>query len=437
MAWASMGHIAHGANSASYAQIWAGAELIRKDATAQTFFTAYDGATLGRPGGRKWANAAVVDYTRLLKTPMAGDTATITLFSQLHGEPTESTMMGNEEDLTTGTIDISIARKRHAVAYERYGQDKAFWSWQRILRQAFVPFLARWKDKRAFDAMISGRTAVFDGLNAGVSSRALCSSAGVASAAMTVSALDKIGLKLASKNADPLTFASGRDGAQIPGYGVVMSPDQYADLLAEGALKSAMQLSIPTGPDHPLRSGAMFQYKNLFIFSLGGDLWDGGSPLQPRAKVYATLTTASGASILYVSTSGSAASLTKYFPSSGYLIVYTPGKTKRERIHYKGKGKYYFALTTKRAAAVITSHLAASSVVALDVNHVVAFGREVIGKVETIDPQWITDSQDYGEILGQGYRWVEGYRALNNTAGKYPGIITMQCVNDRTVKLLD
>ncbi len=434
MAIGDINQIAHGANSGLYAQIWGDATLMMHDATAQAFFKPYDGATLGRVGGMEFANAAVVDYTRLLKSAMRGDTVTISQMGQLHGDPTTGTMRGNEEKIATGTLDFSIARRRHAVAWERYGQDKAFWSWRKQVQDKMVPFISRYRDRRVFRAIISGRTAVYDGLTAGT--RASVAAAGMATGGLTVAALDTIIKSLEAKNAPPLFYSQGEGGAQLPGYAVVMPPDQYADVRAESGMRSNMFLSVAPGPDHPIRSGSIMKYNNLFVFKLGGDLYDGGSPLQPMAKLYTNVGTASGASILYVSVSGSNANLTKYFPASGFLTVYNPGGTKKERIKYKAVNKAYFTITAKRVAASRTSHLAASSVIAQDVSHVVAFGQRVVGKLETLDPDWIMDDQDYGELLGEGLRWVDGYIALDDTRNAYNGIYVLNTANDRTIKYL-
>lgn len=396
------------------------------DSFAQTFFTIQDGAALGKPGGMEFANAAVVDYTSALKTPMRGDSVIIDKGAQMHGKPTSGTLRNNEEKLNYGTQTITIARNRHAVGIERFGSEKAHFDQEADVRRVFRPWIQRWKDKRIFDAMISGRTAVFAN-SRGTRASAGIAAAGMASTGMTVADLDRIGLTLRARNAKPLFFSAGPNGGQLPGYAVVMPPDQYSDLIDESAMKSAFHLSVPTGENHPLRTDGMVKYKNLWIFSLAGDFRDGGSPLAPMGKLYANVGTASGASIVYLSTSGSAAAPTKYFPSSGFLTIYDMGSTKGELIKYTAKGDYYFTITAKRVAATRTSHLAAASMVRFDVQNVIAFGREVVAKVETINPEWIRELMDYAEVIGTGLRWIDGYAALTDTYSRTDGLFLTQC----------
>lgn len=417
--------------SANMVQMWAPEVLL--DASTQAFFNPYDMATFRPIGGAEYANAAVLDYTRTLTGPMRGDTVQINLDAHLKGKPRNGVMVGNEEKLTNSNFTLTLARWRHAVGYEQFSQDKSFWDILATIKRLYTPFIKHWKDKRVFDTMVSGTTAYYPNTAAAAASASI---AAMATGGMTVSGLDTIGKTLKGRVARPLFFAGGEGGATRPGYAIVMPDDQYEDVMLETSMKSALQLSVSPGPDHPLRSGLMVKYKSLYVFSLIPDYTNGGSPLQPMCKLYTTIPTGTGASVAYVSTSGSAACPTKYFPSSGYLLIYNPGGTKYERIKYKGKGDYSFNLTGKRVAAGRTSHLAASSIVAYEVCRVVGFGAGVVAKVETIDPNWITEAEDYRERLGQGLRWVEGYKKVPNVAGKYPGIVMMHACHDRTIRYL-
>ena len=121
--------------------------------------------------------------------------------------------------------------------------------------------------------MISGQTAAWANASKSLASAASVG-AGIASVGMTVADLDRIAVTLKARNAKPLFFTSTANGGQNPGYAVVLPPDQYNDLMQESVMKSAVFLSVAPGPDHPLRSGAMIKYNNLWVFELQGDFRD-------------------------------------------------------------------------------------------------------------------------------------------------------------------
>jgi len=431
MALSDLAFLSHGAASvsANYAMAWARELLF--DAEAQTFFVAQDSATLGRPGGQQYGQAAVVNFTRDIKR-IRGDSVQINQVGNLKGRPTSGVLRGNEENIAYNYMTIATTRKRKAIGYERYAQEKSFWDWRATGRKLLAQWLARQQDKQVFDAMISGTSVIYAN---SVDSPASASVMGMASGGLVVSDLSKAGKIFTARNAKPLGFG-GRDGVQIPGYAVVMPPDQYADVMDETSMKSAFQLAWEPGANHPLRHGAMTRYKNLWIFQLGGDLWTGGSPLQPRCKLYTDCSTSTGVGTIFVSTSGSAAAPTQYFPSSGYLLMYDPGGSKYERIHYTAKDDYSFTLTSKRAAATRTSHTAATTIVAYEIARVVAFGAEVVAKVSLVDPMWIYEDQDYRERLGMGLRWIDGFKKIDDTLDKTPGILVFGACHDRTIEII-
>jgi hypothetical protein len=428
-----MGFRSHGAAaiSAQYAYIFA--NLTIQDALRQTLFVPVDAATLGKPGGQRFANSAVVDYSSWLTGPMRGDTLQVRQLQHIKGMYTSGVMQGSEEKMNWSYITFTAGRKRHALAYEQYAQDKAWWQLEPEIRTELSRFVAHMEDKLIFDAAISGTTANY---HATAGTQASAGVAAMATAGMTVATLDAIAKNMEARNAKPLFFSQGPEGAQLPGYAVAMPPDQYAYLLGLATMKSTMYVSVPRSENHPLRTGALMRYKNLYLFKLGGDFTDGGSPLAPMAKLYTAVATASGATYLHLSVSTSYACPTKYLRSSGYVTVFRANGTvtKKERIHYTVKDRY--KLTISRTAGDRTSHVAASSVVAQDVCHVLAFGAEVVGKIQTVSPRYISQEQDYGERKGVGIRWVSGAKRIDNTADRYPGIYLVNCCNDRTIKYL-
>lgn len=432
MALSDLAFLSHGTASvsANYAMAWA--RDILYDARPQTFFADVEAAVIGKPGGKPFANAIVVDYTKDIKR-IGADSVQIDQVGNLKGKPLTGALRGNEESLKFSYMTIATQRLRHAVGYEQYAQDKSFWEWRAVIRKLYSPWLARQMDKHVFDAAISGTTA---GYNGTVASNASASTASMSVGGMTVTALSNTGVKMGALNAKPLTFSGGANGVQIPGYAAVLPPDQYADVMDETSMKSAFQLAWAPGADHPLRSGAMTRYKNLWIFQMNGDLWTGGSPLQPMCKLYTTVVATTTAATVYVSTSGSAACPTQYFPSSGYLMIYDPGGTKTERVHYTAKGDYYFTLTSSRASTTYTSWAAASTIVAYEVARSLFFGREQIARVTMADPTWIYEDQDYKERLGMGLRWISGHRKIDDTLDKTPGIQVINTCHDRTIEYI-
>ena len=413
--------------SAQYVQIWS--KKFWKDATAQTFFRTNMVAKGAAIGGGNFGNAVVEDLTALLNGPMKGDTVQVNQTGKLKGIEKTGTLTAYEEKIQRNYWTMGIGRKRHAVGYEKFSEDKAFWQIKDEIGELFTPWYARYIDRMVMRTMISGTTAVYNGT---VTTLASAGAAAMATGGLVVAALDKLAVSLEAKGATPINITgAGEAGQQAPAYPVLMPSDQYHDILNESGMKSAISLAYVAGADHPIRTAARIRYKNLYLFTLPTDLRDGGSPLQPMFKLYSAIATGSGVTGCYASTSGSAAVLTKYLPSSGYIVCYNQGATtKKEYIHYTSKTNY--KLTMSRTAGSRTSHVAAASVVAQGAAHILGLGAGVIAKVER-PPVWIEDTEDYGEIIGRGMRWIDGYKKIDDTFDATNGIYLLNVSNDRSL----
>ncbi len=265
-------------------KIWlANNEQLFRDAAKESYF-------LPRFGGDN-KNSIIYEKKELLKGN--GDRITFGIRMRLTGTGVGpgQTLEGNEEALTTYTMNVTMTRRRHAVRVERgLSKQRTQADMEKEAREGLKDWMAEYIDQQIFTALSTTPTTVFINDNGTITK----TTAATGKSTLTASQ-DKLTPKLI--RAVKTWALTGGNRSQTPlrpimvdgrkTFVLLVHPDVAYDLKNDSAYEQQVREAEVRGKSNPLFSGAVAVIDNVVIHehenvTIGTDA--GGSSDQPYAE---------------------------------------------------------------------------------------------------------------------------------------------------------
>ena len=385
---------------------------VRDDAARKAFF----GPRFEGPEGSRKPIIRRDDFTK-----QPGDTIHIQVLSSLGGDGVtgESTLEGNEEQLSLAQFDLSVDWLRHAVAFTKKATKEANFNAIMAAGRLLSDWFARETDASMFTELLD--TATPDTL---YSNDATSTATLGTNDTFGTTEIDRIKVALQRKGAIPLSVKT-KGGIELPMYGIVISEIDEYNLKADSVWNEAQRDAGIRGENNNLFLGALGVWNGCIIYTHHGISGYQGTPLRPECSIYGSHTDSVNIITVGANTNRN---YTKFFPSTGTLSIVGSDGT-REFVTYTGKTNNTFTGCTRGDTYGSTSTSGAAytgNELVTSYNHrsrQLGFGAEIAarGWGKYFTP--IKQMHDYNFEHGVGVECVYGQKAVENSDGNQPNYL--------------
>ncbi len=393
-------------------------ERLRADAIKRAF---WGKRFEGKEGSRK----PIIVNEDFTKKP--GDTIKFNCVSQLFsaGVTGETTLQGNEDQLSLSQFTLTVDWLRNAVAYTKNVEKRANFSIVQTARGELSDWLARRMDSDMFNSIINNATNTIYAGGATTSAQL-----GVNNHFGTEE-IDRIKLAL-QRTAIPIR-ESGEDGEEEY-YGCVISEiDEYwlkGDPIWGQAQRDAGPRSYK---ENSIWTGALGMYNGIIIYTHKGKKSGNnitGSPLRPEIRVSGTM--GSGDSTMTFDVVGTKKNLALHFPATGTLRIDNEEMTYTSITAGTMAGTtYQFAgLSRGTGSTTAATHAIGALATLRNVSSVVGFGAEIAVRGWGMKPTPISQTFDYGFENGLGLQAVYGQSVIQNSASQAVNMVILKSYAD-------
>lgn len=402
-------------------------ERLRADAIKRAF---WGKRFEGKEGSRK----PIIVNEDFTKKP--GDTIKFNTVSQLFsaGVTGETTLQGNEDQLTLGQFTLTVDWLRNAIAYTKNLERRVNFNVAQTIRGELSDWLARKMDSDMFNSIINNSTnTIFAG--------AATTSAGLGSNNhFGTEEIDRIKLAL-QRTAIPIR-QEGEAGEEEY-YGVVISEiDEYwlkGDPIWGQAQRDAGPRSYK---DNNIWTGALGMYNGIIVYTHKAKKSANnitGSPLRPEIRISTAM--GSGDSVAVFDVITTKKNLALHFPATGTLRIDSEEMTYTSITAGNLAGTTYQFAGLSRGANGTTAATHSSGALGTlrNVSTVVGFGAEIAVRGWGMKPVPITQGYDYkfpdGSSFenGLGVAAVYGQSAIQNSAGQVVNSVLMKTYADNPI----
>lgn len=382
------------------------ADRLRSDAIRRAFWGS-------RFEGKEGSSKPIIVNEDFTKKP--GETIKFNTVSQLFsaGVTGESTLSGNEDQLSLGQYTLTVDWLRNAVAYTKNVEKRVNFNLTQTIREKLSDWMKRRIDSDMFSSLISGAS------NTIYAGDATSEASLGSNDTFGVDEIDKIKLAL-QRTAIPIR-TEGMQGEEEEYYGCVISEIDEYWLKGDPAWQAAQR---DAGPRDYMKNriftGMLGTYNGIIIYchrakKSAADIQ--GSPLRPEVR----LSTSAGAgdTEIIFDVVGTKKNLADFFASSGTLRI------DNEEIDYTSITAGTLAGTTYRFAGctrgvngtTAAAHTAGALITQRNVATAIGFGAEIAVRGWGMKPAPITQTEDYGFEQGLGVAAVYGQSVVKDSAG--------------------
>ncbi len=361
------------------------AERLREDAIRRAFWGS-------RFEGKEGSNKPIIVNEDFTKKP--GETIKFNVVSQLfsNGVTGETTLTGNEDQLSLGQYTLTVDWLRNAVAYTKNLEKRVNFNIAQTIRTELSDWMKRKIDGSMFSALISGASnTIYAGDATSEASLGVNDHFGTEE-------IDRIKLAL-QRTAIPIR-SEGPEGEEEEYYGCVISEIDEYWLKGDDAWKQAQRDAGPRDySKNRLFTGALGIYNGIILYvhrakKSAANIQ--GSPLRPELRLYTTA--ASGDTEIIFDVVGTKKDLSEFFSQTTGTI-----KIDTEEITYTSVTAGTLAGTTYRFAGcsrgvngtTAASHTAGALITQRNVGTAIGFGAEIAVRGWGMKPVPITQGYDY------------------------------------------
>ena len=398
-------------------------ERLRSDAIKRAF---WGKRFEGKEGSRK----PIIVNEDFTKKP--GDTIKFNTVSQLFsaGVTGESTLQGNEDQLSLGQYTLTIDWLRNAVAYTENVERRVNFNVKQTAREKLSDWLARRMDSDMFNSIINNATNTIY--------------AGAATSQATLGTNDHFGteeidrIKLALQRTAIPIRSEGEDGEEEY-YGCVISEVDEYWLKGDPVWGQAQREAGPRDyMKNNLFTGALGIYNGIIIYTHKGKKSANnitGSPLRPEIRLLTTM--ASGDSVAIFDVITTKKNLAIHFPATGTLRIdseemtytsVTPGNLAGTTYQFAG-------LSRGTGGTTAAAHTSGALITQRNVSTIIGFGAEMACRGWGMKPTPITQTFDYGFENGIGIKCVYGQSVIQNSAGGAVNMVLMKSYADNPISV--
>uniref|UniRef100_A0A6M3IY22 Putative major capsid protein n=1 Tax=viral metagenome TaxID=1070528 RepID=A0A6M3IY22_9ZZZZ len=399
-------------------------ERLRDDAIRRAFW----GARFeGKEGSRK----PIIVNEDLTKKP--GEQINFQVVSQLFspGVTGETTLAGNEDQLSLGQYTLTVDWLRNAVSFTKNLEKRVNFNVAQTIRSELSDWMKRRIDSDMFSALISNvSNTIYAGDATSVASLGGNDHFGTEE-------IDRIKLAL-QRTAIPIRV-EGAEGEEEEYYGIVISEIDEYWLKGDSVWNQAQRDAGPRDyAKNRIFTGALGMYNGCIIYvhrakKSANNIQ--GSPLRPEARLYATI--AAGATEVAFDVSTTYKDLGDFFSSTGTLRVDSEEITYTSITAGTGTNSTYrFAGCTRGAnGTTAAAHTAGALITQRNVASVIGFGAEIAVRGWGMKPEPITQTYDYGFENGLGIAAVFGQSVIKDSASAVPNYILMKTYADNPISV--
>jgi len=378
----------------------------------------------GKFAGPEGSQQPIIEKTDLKKE--AGDRIHMETISELYkpGVSGETEQMGAEEKFQINRFTVALELYRHAVAVTYKGNSMAIID---SINRA-VPKLGRYFANKYDDLTFAE---ILDPANA--SERVLYAGTATAddelssSTMMQPDCLDLVRLAAERNGMLPIKLINTKQDNMVEVFGMVMSPEDWYQLIRNSTFKASLQDTLPRGYDHPLVTGAKCMWNGILIHTYRS-INQGchqGSPLRPEVAVTSAVTT--GDAAITVGSSLTGYDYTKNFPQSGNfgITVMADGTNATEDLTVScHANNYQFTIQGGTAAA---DHLVGTRIVYQKHRATsIVFGAETVARAWGEKDVPIHQEIDYQMNKGVGIMSTLGVAVIEDSAGGIPNSLLLR-----------
>ena len=374
----------------------------------------------------------------------AGQKIFMDVESEIFGEPVsgETDSAGYELKSTVNQFAVSIEDYLFAEAGTRKSSERAFLKWIKGTSGRCGRAMARYRDNAAVKALLSP-AAYTTSQAATITPSATTFYGGAASSVATLdntcrldtSELSRARILLEMKGALPIRSKT-KDGQEIEFFAAYIDQASRYWLKTDTIWQQAVREGLPRGWDGPLFTGALGYWDGILV-----KVWDGivqgchqGSPFRPECVLASNVTI--GNNTITVG-SDNKRTYTEHFPTSGTLLITTPGGTDEE-CAYDNSGlttaqkRYMFALTGTAAAA----HTAGNPVTLQNyLSTCLFYGAEILCRAWGHDDRPYGDVWDGGRFMKVGVESTFGHGVVIDSDANLPNYVLGKFYADRAVNV--
>lgn len=364
--------------------------------------------------------------------------------SEIFGEPVtgETDSAGYELKSTLNQFAVSIEDYLFAESGTRKSTERAFLKWIKKSSGRCGRAMARYRDHAAIKSLMSP-AAYTTSQGVTITPTATTFYGGSASSVATLDStcrldtteISRARILLEMQGALPIRSKT-KDGQEVEFFEAYIDQASRYWLKTDAIWQQAVRDGLPRGWDGPLFSGALGYWDGILV-----KVWDGiiqgchqGSPFRPECVLASNVTI--GNSTITVGADDKR-TYTEHFPTSGTLLITTPGGTDEELAYDNSslttaQKRYMFALTGTAAA----NHTAGNFVVLQNsASTCLFYGAEILCRA------WGHDDRPYGDVWDGGRQMKVGVEATFGTGviidvdGKLPNYVLGKFFADRAVNV--
>ncbi len=394
-------------------------DRLRADAVKRAF---WGSRFEGKEGSRK----PIIVNEDFTKKP--GETIKFNTVSQLFsaGVTGETSLEGNEDQLSLGQYTLTVDWLRNAVAYTKNVEKRVNFNIAQTIREELSDWMSRRIDGDMFSSIISGAS------NTVYAGDATSNAELGSNDHFGTEEIDRIKLVL-QRTAIPIR-TEGPDGEETEYYGCVISEIDEYWLKGDSVWNQAQRDGGPRDyKQNRLFTGALGVYNGIILYvhrAKKSSTNITGSPLRPEVRLYTTA--AAGDTEIIFDVVGTKKNLGKYFASSGTL------RLDSEEISYTSVTAgtltgttYRFAGCTRGAnGTTAAAHTAGALITQRNVSTAIGFGAEIAVRGWGMKPTPITQTRDYGFEQGLGVQAVYGQSVIKDSGGSAVNYVLMKTYAD-------
>ena len=406
------------------------AERLRSDAINRAFWGA-------KFEGKESSRKPIIVNEDFTKKP--GEIIKFNTVSQLFsaGVTGESTLTGNEDQLSLGQYTLTVDWLRNAISYTKNLEKRVNFNIVQTIRSELSDWLKKKIDTDMTKAIIAGMANTIY--------------AGDATTEATLGANDTFGteeidrIKLALQRTAIPIRTEGPEGEEEEYYGCVISEIDEYWLKGDSVWNQAQRDAGPRDySKNRLFTGALGIYNGVILYVMRAKKSANniqGTPLRPEARLYTTV--ASGGTTIEFDASTTKKDLGDFFASTGTITIDS------EDISYTSitaggvtGSTYRFAGLTRGAnGTTAAAHTAGALITQRNVSTVIGFGAEVAVRGWGMKPVPITQGYDYkfpdGSSFeeGLGVAAVFGQSVVKDSAGSAVNAILMKCYANNPISI--
>lgn len=405
-------------------------ERLRTDAIRRAFW----GLRFeGKEGSRK----PIITNEDFTKKP--GETIKFNVVSQVFsaGVTGETTLAGNEDQLSLGQYTLTVDWIRNALAYTKNLERRVNFNIVQTIRTELSDWLARRIDSDMFEEIL------VDSSNTIYGGDATTEASLGSNDHFGTEEIDRIKLAL-QRTAIPIR-SEGPEGEEQEYYGAVISEIDEYWLKGDSVWTQAQRDAGPRDyTKNRLFTGALGIFNGVILYvhrakKSAANIQ--GSPLRPEVRLYTTA--AAGDTEIIFDVVGTKKNLADFFSSTGTLRIDS------EEISYTSITAGTMTGTTYRFAGcgrgangtAAAAHTAGALITKRNVSTVIGFGAEVAVRGWGMKPVPITQGEDYrfpdGSYFenGLGVAAVYGQQTVKDSAGSAVNAVLLKSYADNPISI--